>query len=172
MRETPTGHHRGLCGVFLLLVSVGCAGSPAPETATPDAATEASVAQTGSFTDEQVAFGRETFDLLCDNCHSTTEFRGQVFQYAWRRQTAWDFYVTVGSTMPDNAPGTLSDRETVSVVAWVLSMNGFEPGASELAPDEESLSAFVMDAGPGELRLSEADVLRTESGRTFGHVTP
>ena len=128
------------------LAVAGCGSPPPPETApTPAVGAET----TASFTSAQVERGRELFAAMCGECHSLGEFRGQTFQFTWRRRTAWDFFRAVSTTMPESAPGSLSDEEYVQIVAMVLSMNGFTPGSEDLEATEAALDRFVMDAGPG-----------------------
>lgn len=49
--------------------------------------------------------------------------------------------------MPENAPGALSDQEYVDVIAYILELNGYEPGMAELEATEESLDQVPMDEG-------------------------
>jgi mono/diheme cytochrome c family protein len=137
-----------------LLLTVGCGGYSAEPAASPapaEAVEAAPAAATNgaSFSPAQVDAGREQFGAVCGECHTTGEFRGDDFQFTWRRRTAWDFFRTVKSTMPENAPGSLSDAAYVSVVAYVLQLNGFEPGDAELSATEAALDEFVLDSPPG-----------------------
>ncbi|MCG8468984.1 MAG: c-type cytochrome [Gemmatimonadetes bacterium] len=127
-------------------VLAGCAGTPAPETPNDPGGAPSAEATLVSFNEEQVARGYEGFRTMCGECHSTGEFRGRNFQFRWRRQTAWDFYREVTTTMPENAPGALTDQEYVDIVAYILELNGFEPGESELPATEAALDHFVMDS--------------------------
>ena len=139
--------------IALLIATVGCGGysaepatTPTPEGPAPPTAPATAVA---SFTTAQVDAGRERFAAVCGECHTTGEFRGTDFQFTWRRRTAWDFFRTVKSTMPENAPGSLSDAEYVAVVAYVLQLNGFEAGDGELTATEAALDQFLLDSPPG-----------------------
>ena len=100
------------------------------------------------FTLEQVDRGQYEFSVVCEECHSTSEFRGQNFEFSWRRRTAWDFYRTVTQTMPENAPGSLMDEQYVDVIAYILEMNGFEPGDAELPATKAAREQFPMDGAP------------------------
>ncbi len=101
-----------------------------------------------SFTEAQARRGRGNFGELCGSCHSRSEFRGANFRFRWRRQTAWDFWVLVSQTMPENAPGSLRPSEYLDFVAYVLEMNGWEPGEGELEATERSLVSFPLDKEP------------------------
>ena len=131
---------------------VGCAGNnPAPETMPsvriepPSSETVSSTAV--SFSVEQVERGRDVFDFVCGECHIASEFRGDGFQFRWRRQTAWDLYRTITTTMPENAPGALTDQEYVDVVSLILEINGHVAGSAELSPTQAALDQLPISAG-------------------------
>ncbi len=46
--------------------------------------------------------------------------------------------------MPESAPGSLSPDEAVSLVSYILRLNGFEAGSSELAADPAVLGAISL----------------------------
>lgn len=121
--------------------------APAPEDA--PAAPAAAVADTpdpppdatpetppgGIFTNAQARRGRTTFDEVCSECHTTSEFRGRTFQRTWGRRTVYSFFRTIRSTMPDDNPGGLEEQIYLDVVSYILSMNGHDGGAAELGSD-------------------------------------
>lgn len=160
----PWSHYRGagaLRFIFVLLCA-GCATSgpadpppgavepgstpatPAPpeEAAPPQAAVPPEAAAeppetppVGIFTEAQADRGGITFDEVCAECHTTSEFRGRTFQSNWGRRTVYSLFRTVRSTMPDDNPGGLAEQVYLDVVAYILSMNGHDTGTSELAAD-------------------------------------
>ncbi|MDX1394868.1 MAG: hypothetical protein R3195_10765 [Gemmatimonadota bacterium] len=159
MRNTPERARAAaaLLGPLTLLGALGCASAPSPQTGPNSAAPgaeetaagqTAGASSTASFTDGQADRGQTEFRQVCGDCHSTSEFRGENFQYTWRRRTAWDFYELVSTTMPEDAPGSLLDDQYVDVIAYILRLNGFTPGDRELPVTQEALDQFVMDA-PG-----------------------
>ena len=99
--------------------------NPDPEPATP----------TAIFTSDQAQRGRVTFDETCSACHTTAEFRGRSFQSNWGRRTAYSFFRTIRSTMPDDNPGGLEEQAYLDVVSYVLSINGHDAGSAELTAD-------------------------------------
>lgn len=127
----------------------GCAGAPAPGVpgGVPSAASPETAAAPVSFTVEQVERGLAEFRGSCGECHSTGEFRGRTFLFRWRRQTAWDFFREIVTTMPEDAPGSLRDREYADIIAFVLDMNGYDAGGAELPPTEAALDQYMMDGG-------------------------
>jgi mono/diheme cytochrome c family protein len=138
-------------------IAAACSSAAPPETgpapgetttSPPAAESAAEPVGTASFTVRQADRGQYDFGAVCGDCHSTSEFRGDNFLYKWRRRTAWDFYKLITTTMPENAPGSLSDEQYVDVIAYILQMNGFEAGAGELPATKAALDQFVMDGAP------------------------
>ena len=131
--------------------SPAAAASPATPATTqqPPAAESAVEAPVGAiFTEAQASRGRTTFDEVCSECHTTSEFRGRTFQSNWGRRTVYSFFRTVRSTMPDDNPGGLEEQVYLDVVSYILSMNGHGPGTSELSPDSPMREVRIAPQGP------------------------
>jgi mono/diheme cytochrome c family protein len=114
---------------------------------TPGDAAGAAGAQTMSFTAEQAERGEAAYQRNCQDCHGSTlnngEFGGAPLNGSYFRRTfgngnvAGLFGKTKG-TMPPDRPGQLSDQTYVDLTAFLLSQNGYAPGASELPSDPEA----------------------------------
>lgn len=102
------------------------------------------VASAASFTDGQADRGREVFRGQCTECHASSEFSDSQFKFKWSRRHAGSLYQLIQTQMPETAPGSLTDAETVDLVAYILRMNGFTPGAAELAADSDVLSGISL----------------------------
>lgn len=111
------------------------AAQPPAESTPPPAEAEPATPVGGIFTDAQAQRGRTTFDEVCSECHTTSEFRGRTFQRSWGRRTVYSFFRTVRSTMPDDNPGGLEEQVYLDVVSYILSMNGHDGGSAELSAD-------------------------------------
>lgn len=46
--------------------------------------------------------------------------------------------------MPETAPGSLTPDQSVELVAYILRMNGFDPGSGELAADRTVLDRISL----------------------------
>lgn len=144
----------------IALLLVACASStpdttatPGPETATEaPAAEEEAVTAAGdvTFTEEQAERGRDVFRAQCTECHYSSEFSDSQFKFKWSRRTARNLYEVIQNQMPETAPGSLTPEETVDLVSYILSMNGFEPGVNELAPDPAVLDGLSLASIRGE----------------------
>lgn len=140
--------------------SAGSDPAPAtgPEAAPPEAdvpraepaATESAVTASASFSEDQADRGRDLFRAMCTECHYSGEFSDSQFQFKWSRRTAGSLYQLINTTMPETAPGSLTPEETVDLVSYILRMNGFEAGASELAADRAVLDAISLASIRGE----------------------
>ena len=71
-----------------------------------------------------------------------------MFTDAWRRRTARDLYREIRRTMPDDRPGSLAPQLYADVIAYMLELNGYPAGPTELPPDEEALRSLSL-APPG-----------------------
>ncbi len=101
----------------------------------------------GFYSVEQAARGRESFVMICEECHSSSEFRGDDFEWTWRRQTVWNFYRELIQTMPEDSPGALSEQTYADVIAYILQINEYSAGDSELTATEEAMDVIAL--GPG-----------------------
>lgn len=119
----------------------GAAAQPAPSAPAP---TSAASTGGGSFTAEQADRGRDTFRSLCTECHYSGEFSDAQFKFKWSRRSAENLYDIIFTQMPESAPGSLSPDEAVSLVAYILRLNGFEAGAEPLPPDPAVLGAISL----------------------------
>ncbi len=140
-----------MAGVVFLLA--GCSGygqappsEPGPE-AVADGVSEDPPATTGFYTVAQAQRGLRVFRNLCSECHFTNEFRGDEFEHEWRRKTVWDLYLSMIRTMPENDPGGLRDQTYADVIAYILQVNEYASGNSELVADRETMDSIPL--GPG-----------------------
>lgn len=105
----------------------------------------------GVFTVEQAERGAEVFLASCAGCHGASLEGGFGPRLAplgdhWQGSTLGSLYGFVSTAMPFSAPGSLEPAQYADVLAFVLQQNGFAAGEAELAPDQEALEGFVIDA--------------------------
>src|SRR5580693_3144394 len=89
-----------------------------------------------SFTTEQAADGQAAYKKNCARCHGANvddgEFgpplRGGSFAEHWAEQPVAGLFTKIKSSMPPDAPGSLSDGTYTDVIAYLLSENGALPG--------------------------------------------
>jgi cytochrome c5 len=143
-------------GVLATLALAACASSasnsspaPAPAASAASSATTASgsmasTAGAPSFSDAQADDGRDIFRAACTECHYSSEFSDSQFKFKWSRRSAGNLYQLIQNEMPESNPGSLSPDEAVSIVSYILRMNGFEPGSARLAADRAVLDQISL----------------------------
>ena len=60
---------------------------------------------------------------------------GGTFLNAWRKRTTSDLFGVIRKTMPASSPGSLSNQEALSLIAFILTSNGAAAGADDLSAD-------------------------------------
>lgn len=147
---------------FLLAVGLISCGSasgsqagtpePEPEETTAEAAepaaeeeTTATAERTGLYTAEQADRGEQAFENTCSFCHATSQFSGTTFMRSWGGAPVDQLYQLIASTMPYDAPGSLSQQQYVDVVAYLLELNDLPEGDAELPTDPAALSEIRIE---------------------------
>jgi S-disulfanyl-L-cysteine oxidoreductase SoxD len=113
------------------------------------------IKKAGWFTREQAIRGRGSFQAKCAACHAENmagigpapPLAGGAFLAKWSAATVFDLFDRVSTTMPQNAPHSLSDSDCIDVVAFILRANNFPTGNAELAADPKALRDMPLTAG-------------------------
>jgi len=74
---------------------------------------------------------------------------GASFERRWRNRAVGDIYEFVLYSMPDDNPGGLPEQTYADIVAYMLSMNDFPSGDSELPTAMDALMEMMMFTGAG-----------------------
>jgi mono/diheme cytochrome c family protein len=124
--------------VFIAGALVGCArASPGPpEPAEPIPAGPLPPA----FTSEQATRGQRVYTSVCSTCHGRNEFAGPIFEITWRAEPLSSLFEHVSTNMPQDRPGSLTSQQYIDVVAYILQLNGIQPGTQELVADMAQLA--------------------------------
>jgi cytochrome c len=113
----------------------------------------------GVYTEAQSARGREEYRIYCQSCH-LEDLSGGIDNNSERvpalrrdgfglsRRTLDNLYSFIVESMPGDAPGTLSGKTYVDVIAYILQQNGFPAGTRELEPSIEALAAIQIIRKP------------------------
>jgi mono/diheme cytochrome c family protein len=121
------------------------APAPAPAAAAPaPAPTAAAGALAGIYSAAQANRGRDQFRSMCAECHTTAEFGDPAFKAKWARRTVGDLYEFIHTSMPDSAPGILTEQQAVDLTAYILQLNGVTPGSAQLPPDAARLGGISL----------------------------
>ena len=137
----------------LVLVLAGCAsapeGAPASAAAPPPAAPAAEVSVGNTFyTSRQASRGNGLFRDNCVSCHSSSEFAGSSFERRWRNRSVGDIYEFILYSMPDDNPGGLPEQTYADIIAYLLELNDFPAGESELPTSMDALMEMKIWEDP------------------------
>jgi|GEM_PF-535283 len=97
-----------------------------------------------TFTDEQADRGDQVFSRVCAQCHTRRDMASPDFRLKWNGQTAYDLFDLVRTTMPDSAPGSLSQDSYANVTAYLMKLNGMRAGSAAM-PVDSLLKRIKLD---------------------------
>jgi S-disulfanyl-L-cysteine oxidoreductase SoxD len=106
----------------------------------------------GVFTAAQATRGEAIAGRRCASCHNADLAGGQdgpalvgadVLQ-AWSGTTVRDLFDKIRTTMPADAPQSLSAQDTADIVAFIFSQNKCPTGDKELPSDMEALKQIQV----------------------------
>jgi len=128
----------------------------------------------GGFTAEQVEAGRTAYQAECAQCHGARlegpeapGLIGQDVMGNW--STAGGLYDFISVAMPPAAPGKLGEETYLNIVAYIMEMNGAQPGDEPLVADPDKLAAvnLVEETKEGAAQSAAANQETTiEAGDT------
>lgn len=112
----------------------------------------------GVYTEKQAVRGKKTYEDECASCHPVGEagdeaapsLVGPVFTARWLEQTVGDIFVATRTTMPQSAPASLSKEAYADIVAYMLEINKYPAGDTELPSNLETLQLIVIDEKPAQ----------------------
>ena len=108
----------------------------------------------GVYTEEQSKRGKEIYSRECIRCHGpdlagvdeAPALTGGAFLANWNDLTVGDLFERVRISMPPNKKGVLNRQQIVEVLSYVLSVNGFPTGKTELDQKTEQLKQIRIEA--------------------------
>jgi len=108
----------------------------------------------GIYTEEQSKRGQPLYAKECASCHGdmltggeqAPALAGGEFLSNWNGLSVGDLFERVRKTMPLNKPGKLSREVNADIVAFMLAVNKFPAGKSELSHSTETLNQIRIEA--------------------------
>ena len=105
------------------------------------------------YTTAQSERGEETYQQHCAACHGArlqgvpaAALTGEAFRGRWEdgKHTLDDLYYIIRSLMPNNAPGSLSKAQYADIAAYILRINNYPAGETELEPNAAAMKAVTL----------------------------
>jgi hypothetical protein len=116
----------------------------------------------GVFTEAQAKRGMDAYDAKCAGCHKPTldggaealPLRADHFLETWRDDSLEPLFNHMSTRMPRRPvgePGTLPANTYVDIIAYILKVNEYPAGASELTREALASTLLVGKEGPQPL---------------------
>ena len=97
------------------------------------------------YSEAQATRGQSVFDGTCSACHDPSRFIGPEFIDVWAGEPLSALYETVSQTMPEDNPGGLEQEQYVDVVTYLLKLNEYPAGDTEIK-DPAEMKAITIEA--------------------------
>lgn len=108
----------------------------------------------GVFTASQADRGLAAYATQCARCHgddhrgSGNVIQGAKFMQQWREDNLRSMYTILRDTMPRNSPRSLPEGTYLDIIAYMLKINEFPTGTTELALADTANILVVGKEGP------------------------
>jgi quinoprotein glucose dehydrogenase len=126
----------------------------------------------GVYTAAQAARGAKLFENNCTSCHrepggTAPVLAGERFTRTFSDATLQTVFTTIKTTMPRQAPGSLSEAEYVDLVAHLLRINSYADGMNELGVAD--LAGIKIPGQTGSLDFALVQVVGclAQNGRVW-----
>ena len=111
----------------------------------------------GVYTDAQATRGKPLYAKECAKCHGeeltggeeAPPLAGDAFLSNWNGLSVGDLFERIRKSMPQQAPGSLSRQTNADILAFMLSVNHYPAGKSELQTQTEILKQIKIEPKPG-----------------------
>ena len=108
----------------------------------------------GVYTEDQAKRGEPIYHKECATCHgdmltggeSAPPLTGGAFLANWSGLTMGDLFDRIRKTMPPSAPGRLTRQQDADILAFMLSVNKFPVGKTELYRQLEMLKEIRFES--------------------------
>jgi quinoprotein glucose dehydrogenase len=101
----------------------------------------------GVYTEDQAGRGKPLYAKECGSCHGGSmsggeeapPLTGSAFMANWSGLTVGDLFERIRVSMPEGRPGALSRQQNADILAYILSVNQFPAGKTELQRETDRL---------------------------------
>jgi len=125
---------------YVILVAIAIFGVSIFASATADPRT----INDGVYTKEQAKVGEALYTQHCILCHDKKYFRPVLKR--WEGQPINILFTVMSTSMPENNPGFLAEKDYVDILAYVLSLSRYAAGDSELEYKDGALNDLTVEA--------------------------
>ncbi|HYE85415.1 MAG TPA: cytochrome c [Vicinamibacterales bacterium] len=113
--------------------------------ATALTAQEKKSVKAGVYTAAQAERGQTLYRAKCASCHAPNRFTDDLFYQSFAGKPMWEMFDVISDSMPEDNPGSMKKEEYADVIAYLLQLNRFPVGPTELPTDKDALSVIMME---------------------------
>ena len=151
---------RGFTFLVLLLLptSAACAGSTVGRPGSTVAESGNTVGEgantvwSGVYSERQAERGAAEYRETCSSCHSddlrgnsnSPSLIGASFMFLWADRSLGELFTSIQTLMPTNAPNSLPTQSYLDILAYIMEVNEFPAGETELVADPAVLSRILI----------------------------
>jgi mono/diheme cytochrome c family protein len=107
----------------------------------------------GVFTQEQADRGGAAFKTACSECHGNDlagdgfapALTGSDFMGNWNELSVGDLFERIRISMPPSGPSAVTPAQKADIVAYIMNVNKFPAGTTELEPKTEVLKGIKIE---------------------------
>jgi mono/diheme cytochrome c family protein len=107
----------------------------------------------GVFTAAQAERGAAAFKTACSECHGNDlagdgfapALTGSDFMGNWNELSVGDLYERIRISMPPSGPSAVTPAQKADIVAYIMNVNKFPAGTTELEPKTEVLKGIKIE---------------------------
>ena len=108
-------------------------------------AQETKSVKAGVYTAEQSDRGVALFKNKCASCHAPNRFTDDLFYTSFAGKPMWEMFDVISDSMPEDDPGGMKPEEYADVIAYLLKLNGFPVGDTDLPTSKDALSQILFE---------------------------
>lgn len=98
----------------------------------------------GVYTKDQAKVGEALYTEHCLLCHDKKYFRPILKR--WEGQPINVLFTVMSTSMPESNPGFLTEKESIDILAYILSLSRYVAGDTELDYKDGALSDLTVEA--------------------------
>ena len=143
-----------LLSVLCMLIAESLSAAQEPSTADTRSVWD------GVYTADQAKRGEASYKTGCSSCHGETlkgagespALAGMAFMSNWSGLPLADLYERIRRTMPQDNPARITRQQKIEILAYLLSMNKFPSGNTDLPRQPELLKLIRIEANKPEAK--------------------
>lgn len=108
----------------------------------------------GAYSEAQAKLGEAAYTKSCSECHGqdlagdgfAPALKGPEFMSNWNGLTLGDLFERIRVSMPPSNPNSVTPKEKVDIIAYLLKQAAFPAGKTDLPETQDALKTIKFEA--------------------------